>query len=72
MTPEKRAQKFHTDDVALPILITASVRGGWGRGGGLAVRGVSHMKVTRMLFSKLMGVNCSFGSQDRKLTFLCI
>ena len=32
----------------------------------------SHIKVTRMLLSKLMGVNCSFGSQDRKLTFLCI
>ena len=67
---EKRAQKFHTDDVSLPILITASVR--WGRGGGWAVRGDSHIKVTRILLLKLMGVNCSFGTQDRKLTFLCI
>ena len=72
LTSEKRVHKFHTDDVPLPILITASVSGWWGRGEGLAVRGVSHINVTRMLFSKLMGVNCSFGSQDRKLTFLCI
>ena len=61
---EKRAQKFHTDDVSLPILLTASVREGLGRGGGLAVRGDSRIKVTGMLFLKLMGVNCSFGSQD--------
>ena len=34
--------------------------------------GDSHVKVTGVLFLKLMGVNCSFGSQDRKVTFLCI
>ena len=69
---EKRAQKIHTDYASLPILITACVSGGGGRGGGWVVRGDSHIKIIGMLFSKLMGLKCSFGSQDRKRTFLCI
>ena len=68
---EKRAHKIHTDYTLLPILITACVSGGGG-GGCWVVRGETHIKIIGMLFSKLMGLNCSFGSQDRKLTFLCI